>query len=62
MPQGSPLSLMLYLFFNIDLVEREIINREGLVTFINNYTIWVTGNYVRENQLNLSRIVDEALT
>ena len=60
-PQGSPLSPMLYLFFNADLVEREITDREGLVAFIDNYTVWVTGNHVRENRLNLSRIVDEPL-
>ena len=50
------------IFFNADLVEREIMNREGSVAFIDNYTIWVTGNHARENRLHLSRIMDEALT
>ena len=61
-PQGSPLSPMIYLFFNADLVEREITDAEGLVAFIDNYTVWVTGNHARENQLKLLRIIDEALT
>ena len=61
-PQGSPLSPMLYLFFNADLVEREITDKEGSVAFIDDYTVWVTGNYASENRLKLSRIVDEALT
>ena len=61
-PQGSPLSPMLYLFFNADLVEREIIDKEELVAFIDDYTVWVTGNYASENQLKLLRIIDEALT
>ena len=61
-PQGSPLSPMIYLFFNADLVEREITNEEGSVAFIDDYTVWVTGNHARENRLKLSRIVDEALT
>ena len=38
-PQGSSLSPMIYLFFNADLVEREITDTEGLVTFIDNYTV-----------------------
>ena len=38
-PQGSPLSLIIYLFFNADLVEREITDAEGLVAFIDNYTV-----------------------
>ena len=48
-PQGSPLSPILYLFFNADLVEREITDREGSVAFIDNYTVWVIGNHAREN-------------
>ena len=54
--------LYFYLFFNADLVDREITNREGLVNFIDNSTIWVTGNYARENSLNLLRIIDKVLT
>ena len=30
-PQGSPLSPMIYIFFNVDLVEREIVDIEGSV-------------------------------
>ena len=48
-PQGSSLSLIIYLFFNADLVEREIIKKEGLVAFIDNYTVWVIGNHARQN-------------
>ena len=48
-PQGSPLSSMIYLFFNADLVEREITDKKSLVTFIDNYTVWVIYNHIREN-------------
>ena len=61
-PQGSPLSPMLYLFFNADLVERDITGREGSIAFIDNYTVWVTGRNAGENRTKLSRIVEEALT
>ena len=40
-------------------MEKEIIDRESLVTFIDNYTVWVTGNHIKENQLNLLIIIDK---
>ena len=60
-PQGSPRSPMIYLSFNADLVERDITERGDSVDSVDNYTVWVTGDHARKNQLNLSRIVDEAV-
>ena len=61
-PQGSPLSPILYLFFNADLVERDITGREGSIAFIDDYTVWVTGRNAGENRIKLLRMVEEALT
>ena len=60
-PQGSLLSPMLYLFFNANLVEREITDKEELVAFIDNYIVWVIGNYASENRLKLLRIMNRHL-
>ncbi len=38
LPRGSPLSPILFLFFNADLVEKKINNNEGAMVFVDNYT------------------------
>ena len=38
LPQGSPLSPVLFLFYNADLVERRISSREGAIAFVDDYT------------------------
>lgn len=43
LPQGSPLFLILFLFFNADLVQRQIDGKEDAIVFINDFTTWVTG-------------------
>ncbi|OBS15231.1 hypothetical protein FPOA_13909 [Fusarium poae] len=43
LPQGSPLSPVLFLFFNADLVQRKIDSKGGLIAFIDDYSAWVTG-------------------
>lgn len=43
LPQGSPLSPVLFLFFNADLVQQKIDANGGSLAFIDDYTTWVTG-------------------
>lgn len=49
LPQGSPLSLLLFLFFNANLVKSVINKRKGAVAFVDNYSAWVTGSSIEEN-------------
>ena len=48
-PQGLPLSLILFLFYNANLVEQQISNVKGAVAFVDNYTSWVTGKSAEVN-------------
>lgn len=41
--QGSPLSPILFLFFNADLVSSKINRNKGAIAFMDDYTAWVTG-------------------
>jgi hypothetical protein len=43
LPQGSPLSPILFLFFNADLVQHQIDKRGGSIAFVDDYTAWFTG-------------------
>lgn len=38
LPQGSPLSPILFLFFNADLVQRQIDSQGGAITFMDDFT------------------------
>ena len=52
---------MLFLFYNADLVERKILNREGAIAFINNYTAWIVGKNAEANTVSLKKVVNHAL-
>ncbi|OAQ60056.1 reverse transcriptase [Purpureocillium lilacinum] len=41
LPQGSPLSSILFLFFNADLVQTSISTTEGAIAFVDDYSAWV---------------------
>jgi hypothetical protein len=43
LPQGSPLSPILFLFFNADLVQRRIDSYGGAIAFTDDFNAWVTG-------------------
>ncbi len=43
LPQGSPLSPILFLFFNADLVQRRTDSNGGAIAFVDDFTAWVTG-------------------
>lgn len=52
-PQGSPLSPILYVFSNANLVEGAINQHEGSIGFIDDYNAWVTGATAVENTRKL---------
>lgn len=60
-PQGSPISPILYLFFNADLVQRRLDKREGSVAFVDDFTAWVVGESAKENKSNLEDIISHAI-
>jgi hypothetical protein len=61
LPQGSPLSPILFLFFNADLVWRKIDAKGGSIAFIDDYSPWVVGPSAEANMEALRGIVDEAV-
>lgn len=55
--QGSPLSPILFLFFNADLVSSVINKNKGAIAFIDDFTSWVTGISVKDNLDKLRNLV-----
>ena len=53
--------LILFLFYNANLVKRQIINRGRSVAFIDNYIAWVVGESAKENVISIKEIDDHAL-
>lgn len=52
-PQGSPLSPILYVFYNANLVQGHIKKSEGSIGFIDDYNAWVAGPSAAENTRRL---------
>ena len=61
LPQGSPLSPILFLFFNADLVQRQIDSQGGAMAFVDDFTAWVTGPTVQTNPEGIEAIINAAL-
>ena len=61
LPQGSPLSPILFLFFNADLVQRQIDSQGGAMAFVDGFTAWVTGPTAQSNREGIEAIINEAL-
>mgnify|MGYP002718720533 FL=1 len=61
LPQGSPLSPILFLFFNADLVQRQIDCQGGAIAFVDDFTAWVTGPTAQSNRGGIDAIIHEAL-
>ncbi|KDN61464.1 hypothetical protein CSUB01_11710 [Colletotrichum sublineola] len=61
LPQGSPLSPVLFLFFNADLVQHQIDENGGSLAFVDDYTAWVTGPSREANRQGIQAIIDRAL-
>jgi hypothetical protein len=61
LPQGSPLSPVLFLFFNADLVQQKISDKGGAIAFIDDYSAWVTGPSAEANYIGIQQIVERAI-
>ncbi|KAF4336646.1 reverse transcriptase [Fusarium beomiforme] len=61
LPQGSPLSPMLFLFFNADLVQTQIDRNGRAIAFVDDYTAWVSGPTAQSNRRGIQAIIDKAL-
>ena len=59
--QGSPLSPILFLFFNADLVQRRIDSYGGAIAFVDDFTAWVTGPTAQSNREGIEAIIRECL-
>ena len=53
LPQGSPLSPILFLFFNADLVQQKIDDNKGSIAFMDDYSAWVTGPWADANYISI---------
>ena len=60
LPQGSPLSPILFLFFNADLVQRRIDCYGGAIAFVDDFTAWVTGPTAQANREGIEAIIKDA--
>ncbi|KAK8070343.1 hypothetical protein PG994_006959 [Apiospora phragmitis] len=60
LPQGSPLSPILFLFFNADLVQRRIDCYGGAVALVDDFTAWVTGPTAQSNREGIEAIIRDA--
>jgi hypothetical protein len=49
LPQGSPLSPILFLFFNADLIQTPITKSRGAIAFVDDFNAWVVGPSGRSN-------------
>jgi len=60
--QGSPLSPILYIFFNAGLVEEIIDDKQGAIGFVDDYTRWVVSDTIDQNMDILqSEVIPRAL-
>lgn len=57
LPQGSPLSPILFLFFIADLVKSVMNKSKGVIAFIDDYTAWVTGSEIESNTELLQKAI-----
>jgi hypothetical protein len=55
--QGSPLSLLLYVFYNADLVEWKIDRAGGALGFIDDFNAWVVGDNATQNTKTIQDII-----
>ena len=60
--QGSPLSPILFFFFNTDLVQRRIIAHGGAIAFVNDFTTWVTEPIAQSNRKGIEAIINDTLS
>ncbi|CVL09035.1 uncharacterized protein FMAN_14298 [Fusarium mangiferae] len=61
LPQGLPLSPILFLFFDADLVQTPIGKNGGAIAFVDDYTTWVSGPTAQSNSRGIQAVIDKAL-
>lgn len=61
LPQGSPLSPILFLFFNADLVQHNLNANGGSMAFVDDYSAWVTGPTADANREGIQAIINRAV-
>ncbi|KAM5520430.1 zinc knuckle [Fusarium oxysporum f. sp. phaseoli] len=61
LPPGSPLSPLLFLFFNADLVQHKIALKSGSIVIIDDYSAWVTAPTAEANRAGIQAVIDRAL-
>jgi ribonuclease HI len=61
LPQGSPLSPILFLFFNADLVQHKLSASGGSMAFVDDYNAWVIGPSAETNHESIQAIIDRAI-
>ena len=61
LPQGSPLSPILFLFFNADLVQHRLDASGGAMAFVDDYNAWVIGPSADANREGIQTIIDRAM-
>jgi hypothetical protein len=61
LPQGSPLSPILFLFFNADLVQHKLSLKWGSMAFVDDYNAWVPGPSAEANRDGIQAIIDRAV-
>jgi hypothetical protein len=61
LPQGSPLSLILFLFFNANLVQHRLSVNGGSMAFVDDYNAWVTGPLAKANREGIQAIINRAM-
>lgn len=61
LPQGLPLSPILFLFFNADLVQHKLNRNGGSMAFVDNYSAWVTGSSAEANRDGIQVVIDRAV-
>ena len=54
-PQGSPLSPLLYVFYNANLVEKKIDGKGGAIGFVDDFNAWAVGADERETTAAIQR-------
>ncbi|KAJ3454575.1 hypothetical protein MRS44_013175 [Fusarium solani] len=59
--QGSPLSPVLFQFFNVELVQSKINSTGGSRAFVDDYSAWATGPTAEANRSGIQAIIDRAL-
>jgi hypothetical protein len=51
----------LFLFFNVDLIQRRIDSHSGAIAFVDDFTPWVTGPTAQSNREGIEAIIRDAL-